>query len=390
MRATPPRPIRRTPLAGAASIVAIAFTLVLPRAPAVDADGAVRGRGATLYDGEVELVVERTDDGRFRLRDPERRIVTLDARNGTDAAQSVDITSATPAFETERAAAAVSVHWAAVRLLDYWRERFGRRGWDGRGGELRQHVHWGKNHFNATFDRGQVVYGDGGAHESTAIVSLDYVGHEVSHGITLTAGVGYEGEIAALNESYSDILAKCFERWAKPDRSSWLVFPEIYRTPGRATRSMSDPKRSWLSAQPDTYRGELWRDDGGPHENGGPQNRWFHLLVEGGHGANDLGDRFRVDGIGWARAEQLVWRAVTVYMRGRTSYADARLAADQAAADLFGASGRERRSVLAAWDAVGVTDAIVRETRAKRPEPRKVENATVVERVRALRRRRRY
>ena len=59
-------------------------------------------------------------------------------------------------------------------------------------------------------------------------------------------------------------------------------------------------------------------------------------------------------GISRAKAEKIWYRALTVYMTASTTYAQARTATLNAAADLYGAGSPEVNAVSDAWGAVRV------------------------------------
>ena len=364
---------------------AAAFAAVLASAAPAPCQGErVTASGESVHYGRVTFDAERIGT-ETRLVDCERGIVTLDMRQGVDLAQAVHFTSDDSVFDSESDRAAVSAHWGAQRFYDFLQQSFGWRGWDGRGAPLVQYVHFGRAYFNASFNQGYIVYGDGGAFNSTPIVSLDYVGHEVGHGITAsTARLAYSGESGALNESFSDIIAKAFQHFAFPERrDDWVMFADIYRDPGMSTRSMSHPgsaatprdqsalsfiaersargEQTVLQRTARTYLGPDWdygRADGqGFYVNAGPNNHWFYLLSAGGAGVNDFGRVYQVEGIGIEKAAAIAWRSLTTHLRPDATYLDARYSSEQAAIDLFGAGSMELRSVHAAWDAVEVTEA---------------------------------
>jgi len=83
----------------------------------------------------------------------------------------------------------------------------------------------------------------------------------------------------------------------------------------------------------------------------------YYLLVEGGSGTNDIGNAYTVQGIGLAKAQQVLYRTETVYLTANSTYADWRTACINAATDLYGASSNEVMQVKNAWYAVGVGSA---------------------------------
>ncbi len=204
-------------------------------------------------------------------------------------------------------------------------------------------------------DGSRMTYGDGNA-SASALVSLDIVGHEISHAVTeYSAGLVYSYESGALNESFSDIFGQSIEFTTFPETASWNLGDEIYYDGVSMIRSMSNPN---AEGQPDTYHGDLWYygsgDNGGVHYNSGVQNFWYYLLVEGGTGTNDNGYSYQVNGIGLEAAQQIAYRNLTVYLTSTSDYADARIGSEQAALDLYGAGSDEYAAVVAAWNAVGV------------------------------------
>ena len=240
----------------------------------------VKVSGRSLYHGIVEFEAEKIETG-YRLRDCKRGIATLDLQQRTALSTAVDFISDDDFFDSNNAKAAVSTFWAAQKLYDYYLTTFNWRGYDNKGTPLYQYVHYGKSYFNAQFDNGVAIYGDGGKFNSTAIVSVDYIGHEVSHGISAnTAALIYQGESGALNESFSDILGKSFEiSLTSVERASWEMFPDIYQDSIMSTRSMQYPDtapvdrteplpflkqkvgthtQTVLKQQPKYYRSKLW------------------------------------------------------------------------------------------------------------------------------------
>ena len=61
-----------------------------------------------------------------------------------------------------------------------------------------------------------------------------------------------------------------------------------------------------------------------------------------------------VAGIGRSKAQQVWYRALTVYFTSTTDYAGARTATLAAARDLYGSGSAEVAAVAAAWSAVAV------------------------------------
>ena len=203
---------------------------------------------------------------------------------------------------------------------DYYLSTFGRDSYDGAGAELVSFVHYGVGYQNAFWDGAEMVYGDGFAVN-------DVTAHELTHAVTeRTAGLEYQDQPGALNESISD-------------QAGWDVDPGDTTMgedlPIGAVRDMENPG---AYGQPATAPGYVCTasDNGGVHTNSGIPNKVYANLV---------------DTLGRGAAEQIRYRAQTVYLGPTATFADARAAEEQAASDL----GYSSSSVGSAWEAQGVT-----------------------------------
>jgi bacillolysin len=203
---------------------------------------------------------------------------------------------------------------------DYYASTFGRDSYDGAGAELISFVHYGIGYENAFWDGFEMVYGDGFAVN-------DVTAHELTHAVTeRTAGLEYQDQAGALNESISD-------------QAGWDVDPGDSTIgedlPVGAVRDMENPA---AYGQPATAAQYVCTtdDDGGVHTNSGIPNKVYANLVAS---------------VGRASAEQVRYRAQTTYLGPNATFADARAAEEQAATDL----GIDAGAVGAAWEAQGVT-----------------------------------
>ena len=257
--------------------------------------------------------------------------------------------------------AALDAHFGAEATWDYWFGIHNRNSFDGNGGVIKSYVHYGVDYDNAFWDGERMTYGDGSGTFFDALTSLDVCAHEIGHGVcTHTANLIYGGESGAMNEGYSDIWAACVENFSggRTQDQIWQIGEDIERREGHiALRVMSNPK---LEGNPDTYLGEFWYDE--VHNTSGIFNYWFYLLSEGGSGVNDNNNSYNVNGISIAKAEQIAFRAESVYMTPSTNFVQAREITLQCAEDLFGANSPERKSVDDAWYAVGIGEPCAIET----------------------------
>ncbi len=248
---------------------------------------------------------------------------------------------------------AMDCHFATEKTYDYFLNTFGRNSFDNGGALIQSFLNSNDaGAVNAFWNGSTLNYGSGNA-TVTPLTTLDVVGHEFTHAVTeYTAGLIYDNESGALNESFSDIFGTTIEFFGKPPygTGNWTLGEDA----NKIVRDMSNPN---AYDHPDTYLGTYWHTGfGGVHTNSGVQNFWFYLLTQGGTGTNDLGNAYNVTGIGMAAAAAIAYRTLSVYLTPSSNYADARFYSIQAARDLFGPcpTSQEFISTTNAWHAVGV------------------------------------
>ena len=113
---------------------------------------------------------------------------------------------------------------------------YGRNSIDDEGLPLDATVHYGRRYDNAFWNGQQMVFGDGdGELFNRFTVSLDVIGHELTHGVTGDeAGLVYLGQSGALNESISDVFGSLVKQYARSqtaDKADWLIGAGLF-TPG--------------------------------------------------------------------------------------------------------------------------------------------------------------
>ncbi|CAN5118178.1 M4 family metallopeptidase [soil metagenome] len=236
-------------------------------------------------------------------------------------------------------------------------EEFGRDSIDGAGLPLLATVHYGKSYDNAYWDGERMVFGDGdGEVFGRFTASVSVIGHELAHGVTqFSAGLAYEGQSGALNESFSDVMGALVEQRQKKQtaaEASWLIGEGLF-TPavqGRALRSMTAPGTAYdddvLGTDPQpadmAHYVQTSDDNGGVHLNSGIPNRAFALV------ALELG------GFSWQRAGQVWYDTMTGSLPSHADFATFAAATVAAATRRFGADSGETRAVSAGWVKVGV------------------------------------
>lgn len=331
--------------------------------------GAI-GSGNTLYSG-ASVVLNTTSCGSgtsYQLKDTTRGGgYTTDMANTTRGSGTI-YSAADNAWGTGAASntetAAADAHFGIAATWDYFLNVHGRNGIDGLGTGALSKVHYGRNYVNAFWSDNCycMTFGDGDGVTYGPLVNLDVAGHEMTHGVTSrTAKLTYSGESGGLNESTSDIFGTMVEFAVNSpsDVPDYLIGEELYiSNPGntKAFRYMYNPALEGAGRSVNCWSAGVGSLD--VHYSSGPSNHFFYLLAEGS-GAKPFSNGtitsptcngLSVTGIGRAAAEQIFYRALTVYFTSSTNYAGARAATLSAAADL----NYSTSAVAAAWSAVNV------------------------------------
>jgi len=234
----------------------------------------------------------------------------------------------------------------------YW-EAMGRNSIDDQGMGIIGLVHYGHAYDNAFWDgEGHMFFGDGDGQIFTRLTkSVDVIGHELTHGVTqYTAGLAYQGQSGALNESLSDVFGSLVAQYAKgqtADQASWLIGEDVVgpalapalrslKAPGTANphdRQPADMDHFVVTAD----------DNGGVHTNSGIPSHAFYVAAT------------TIGGQAWKEAGVLWYDAmrdprVTANADFRT-FANATL---RAAKQRYGSTSDQAHAVKAGWDAVKV------------------------------------
>jgi hypothetical protein len=238
--------------------------------------------------------------------------------------------------------------------LQMYAEVYGRDSYDDAGATVLATVHYQRNYDNAFWNGRQLVFGDGDGRTFDRFTKpVDVLGHELTHAVTEhTAGLVYEGQSGALNESVSDVFASCLkQRLLGQDAvaGDWLIGAGLF-LPGvraRALRDMAHPGTAYddpvLGKDPqpghmDDYI-DTTDDHGGVHLNSGIPNRAFQLAATaiGGSSAEVAG--------------KIWYAALTGGLSSRADFA-------AFAAATIAAAGEHADVVQEAWDTVGVTSGV--------------------------------
>ncbi|MEV5879753.1 M4 family metallopeptidase [Streptomyces sp. NPDC052101] len=328
------------------------------------------GTGKTLYSGTVSLTTTQSGSS-YNLTDATRgghktyNLARKTSGKGTLVSNSTNtFGTGTASTSSSDQTAAADAAYGAQETWDFYKNTFGRSGIKNDGVGAYSRVHYGSNYVNAFWDDGCfcMTYGDGSGNKDP-LTSLDVAGHEMSHGVTAnTAGLDYSGESGGLNEATSDIMGTGVEFYANnsSDKGDYLIGEKInINGDGTPLRYMDKPSKDGSSA-------DSWSSSVGDldvHYSSGVANHFFYLLSEGSGSKTINGvsydsptsDGSTVTGIGRDKALQIWYKALTTYFTSTTNYSDARSGTLQAAADLYGSSSTEYKTVAAAWSAVNVS-----------------------------------
>jgi bacillolysin len=281
--------------------------------------------------------------------DPVGVIWTIDAQNTSPENNNFAAAHITSSNNSWANPKAISAHYHGEKAYDYFKNTFNRESINGQGGNIISLINVVENDNsqmdNAFWNGYAMFYGNGNqAFSSPLAKALDVAGHEMSHGvIQATANLEYLGESGALNESFADVFG------AMIDRNDWQVGEDIVNFgvfPSGALRDLSNPhnggsglnSNGWQPAHySERYTGS--EDNGGVHINSGIPNKAFHLFATN-------------SSVGKDKAEQVYYRALSMYLVKSSNFVDCRNAVVQAATDLYGAS--VANVAKAAFDAVGI------------------------------------
>jgi Zn-dependent metalloprotease len=240
----------------------------------------------------------------------------------------------------------------------FYMEQFSRNSIDDEGMPLNATVHFGQGYDNAFWNGDWMVFGDGdGQLFNRFTISLDVIGHELTHGVTQDeANLRYMLQPGALNESISDVfgsLIKQYKLKQTADQADWLIGAGLLtdKVNGEALRSMRAPGTAYddpvLGKDPQPAHMKdfvrTFQDNGGVHINSGIPNHAFYLA------ATNIG------GHAWEKAGR-IWYETLRDSQLRTGTGFRRFAALTAsnAGRIYGPRSSERSAVMDAWAQVGL------------------------------------
>ncbi|MBV6699406.1 M4 family metallopeptidase [Kitasatospora aureofaciens] len=355
--------VREVYVDATAGVVALAHDAgapyVVPGATADPAPGATvtpaTGTAPDAHGRTVPVNIGRLADGSYQLTDLTRpaAITTYDAAGrdyndfgGRIPADVLPAHSAGPDFPAATGIDGVTdAHLNAAIVYDFYHDRLGRDGLDGKAGPIDSVVNvsaGGKVFPNAFWDGKKMIYGGGGPEKYPFSVALDVAGHEMTHGVIQhTANLAYLGQPGAMNEALADYFGNAIEVTARgiamDDPKAALLGESLCRTgtpEACATRRLDDHRSTvddYIGVGPDT-------DSAGVHLNS---------TIFGGA----LWDiRRTLDPL---TADRLIYRALADYLTPLDDFVAGRNAV-LAAGRAMGLGRAQLRTVADAFDAHGI------------------------------------
>lgn len=243
---------------------------------------------------------------------------------------------------------------------NYFNNRLGRDGWDGKGGKIISSVHFrdnpGKVYNNSSWSGGEkrIRFGTGWG------FALDVAAHEFTHGvIQSTSNLNYQGQSGAINEALADIFGTFTEFYS--GGNNWTIGE------GNTTiKILRDMKYPLKFNQPGKFGDSLYQNPAsvcnnandycGVHQNNSIVNKPAQLLVEGGFNNNLV-----VLPIGQEKTEQLFYYLMTQRLIASSQFSDLRAEAIEGAKSGFTGAGAkytfsdiEKTSVINAFASAGI------------------------------------
>ena len=226
---------------------------------------------------------------------------------------------------------AVSAMYNTTMVYDYLQQTFGRNSFDDKGSDMLCIINVpdenGQPNDNAFWNGKFISMGNGNVLFFPTAGALDVIGHEFGHAVVnYTANLEYKNQSGAVNECYADIFG------AMAERVNWTIGETIIKSkthfPSGALRDMSNPHNRGTGLQDGCWQpahvAEMYfgqEDYGGVHVNSGIPNYAYYLYATG---------------TSKEKAEQVFYRALSVYLTPTSRFADLRVATMQAAKDLYG------------------------------------------------------
>jgi Zn-dependent metalloprotease len=252
--------------------------------------------------------------------------------------------------------------------FEFFEDVYGRNSIDDEGMPLIATVHYDEDYNNAFWNSQQMVFGDGdGKLFNRFTLSLDVIGHELTHGVTEDeAQLVYFQQSGALNESMSDVFGSLIRQYVNKetaDQADWLVGKGLLiqhptdpenniRT---AIRSMSEPGTAFNDENGEKLLGkdpqpghmkdyvDTFSDQGGVHINSGIPNKAFYLVAT------------RMGGYAWEKAGRIWYRTlISNQLKPIAKFRRFARISEDVTTTMYGHGSEEHKIVRESWKDVGV------------------------------------
>ncbi|MDO6630967.1 M4 family metallopeptidase [Bacillus thuringiensis] len=257
---------------------------------------------------------------------------------------------------------AVSAHFLATKVYDFYKEKYKRNSFDNKGNKVVSVVHawdsggtndpenW-ENAFSTNINNiSMLLYGD------PMVKAFDIAGHEFTHAVTSSeSNLEFSGESGAINEALSDIMGTAIEKYINNGEFNWTIGEQT----GSIFRNMKNPTAINFSdglPYPDDYSkyNDLNGEDyGGVHFNSSIINKVAYLIAQGGthNGVN-------VNGIGEDKMFDIFYYANTDELNMTSNFSELKVACLKVATNKYGTNSIEVQAVQNAFDAAKIIEKV--------------------------------
>ncbi|MBF7073223.1 M4 family metallopeptidase [Glaciecola sp. MH2013] len=331
-----------TPVSSALADTAYAETLLSGtqtiQTQSVTINGITRYKLHGVTAGGVEF--ETRSGGAFAYGHYANGVEIFDGNNDNYWDEIID-NSSSSLFPT----AALDVHWATEKTLNYFSDVLGVNSYDGMGGAVTANAHsyrlgsW-------EYQNGIYSFSDRSTDSNQLPwVSVDLVAHEIAHSMldSLLANAHITSVPSFLAEGFPDVIGIAVRHYAKPTTATFEFADEIYFSGDASLRSLSNPKV-------DTYLSSDWYSHSGSYNRGGVLGKWYYLSAIGGSGINAKGFAYHVEGLGTDLPVNILYNAFE-NISGSVSVEDF---ANATIISAFNISETAGNSITNAWRAVGI------------------------------------
>ncbi|SME50649.1 Thermolysin precursor [Bacillus mobilis] len=253
---------------------------------------------------------------------------------------------------------AVSAHFLATNVYDFYKDKYKRNSFDNKGKKVVSVVHawdsgetddpknW-ENAFSANISNvSMLIYGD------PMVKAFDIAGHEFTHAVTSSeSNLEFSGESGAINEALSDIMGTAIEKYINNGEFNWTIGEQT----GSVLRNMKNPSAvKFINGLPypddySKYSDLNGEDNEGVHFNSSIINKVAYLIAQGG-----TQDGVTVNGIGEDKMFDIFYYANTDELNMTSNFSELRIACLKVATNKYGANSIEVEAVQKAFDAAKI------------------------------------